>query len=90
MSIKVDIPSSLQHLTNDVEVAEVNGSTVGECLEDLVKQFPDMKQYLFDKNGKLDMFGDIYVNGEKFYPEGLAKPVKDGDELFISNIVAGG
>ncbi len=40
MSIKIDISYPLQHLANDTEVAEVNGSTVGECLEHLVKQFP--------------------------------------------------
>ena len=90
MSIKIDISTSLQHLTDDVDVVEVNGSTVGECLEDLIKQFPKMKQHLFDENGKLDMFGNIYINGERNYPEGLATKVNDGDELYISNIVAGG
>ncbi len=90
MSVKIDIPYFLQSLTNDTEVAEVNGSTVGECLEHLVKQFPSIKQLLFDKNGKLDMFGDIYVNGGSIYPEGLEKPVKDGDELYIAILVGGG
>ena len=90
MSIKIDIPYFLQYLTNDTEAAEVNGSTVGECLEHLVKQFPSIKQLLFDKNGKLEMFGDIYVNGGSIYPEGLEKPVKDGDELYIAILVGGG
>jgi len=90
MSIKVDIPYSLQYLANDAEAAEVDGSTVGECLEHLIKQFPNIKQALFDKSGKLDMFGDIYVNGESIYPAGLAKPVKDGDELYIATLVGGG
>lgn len=90
MSIKVDIPYFFQYLADGVEVAEVNGSTVGECLEDLIKQFPNIKQLLFTKSGKLDMFRDIYVNGESIYPEGLAKPVKDGDELYIAILVAGG
>jgi len=90
VSIKVDIPYFFQYLVNGVEVAEVNGSTVGECLEDLIKQFPNIKQLLFTKSGKLDMFRDIYVNGESIYPEGLAKPVQDGDELYIAILVAGG
>jgi len=33
---------------------------------------------------------DIYVNQESSYPEELAKPVKDGDELHITMIIAGG
>lgn len=33
---------------------------------------------------------NIYVNGESAYPEELAKPVKDGDELTIDLIIEGG
>lgn len=90
MSIKIDIPSYWLPLTNNRAVVEVSGSTVGECLNQMIKQFPDVAQRLFDKNGQL--FGDlgIYVNGADAYPEELAKPVKDGDELHIPYIIAGG
>jgi len=90
MSIKIEIPCSLQSLTNNTAVAEVEGRTVGECLEHLVAQFPRIKPVLFDKDGKLDMFGDVYVNGNSFYPQALAKPVKDGDELYVAILVGGG
>jgi len=91
MSIKVNIPWFLRQLINEVEVAEVDGSTVGECLEHLVEQFPIIKQKLFnDKTGKLFDYIDIYVNRESSYPEESAKPVKDGDEIHIILIIDGG
>ena len=90
MSIKVEIPQFLQPVTNDQQAAEVNGSTVGQCLDHLVKQFPSIKQKLFDKNGKLHSYLDIYVNGESAYPEELTKPVKDRDELHIIFLIGGG
>ena len=90
MSIKIEIPYSLQSLTDNTAIVEVNGSTVGECLEQLATRFPKSRKLLFDKGGKLDMFGDIYVNGESFYPQGLTRPVKDGDELYIAVLVGGG
>ncbi len=90
MSIKINIASYLKPLTNNMEVVEVNGSTVGECLNHLVKQFPAMEKMLFDKNGKLLSYVGIYLNGEDTYPEELAKPVKDGDELHILYIIGGG
>jgi len=91
MSIKVNIPWFLRELTNGVEVAHVDGSTVGECLEHLVEQFPIIKQKLFnDKTGKLFDYIDIYVNRESSYPGESAKPVKDGDEIHIILIVDGG
>jgi len=90
MSIKVNINPSLYHFTNNQHIAEVKGDTVGQCLDHLVKQFPGIEAALFDKNGKLLNFVDIYINGESAYPEELAKLVKDGDELHIVIAVAGG
>ncbi len=90
MSIKINIPSYMKPFTNNMEVVEVNGSTVGECLNHLVKQFPGMKKQLFSKNGNLFESIIISVNGESAYPEQLAKPVKEGDELNILLIVGGG
>lgn len=90
MSIKVNIHQNLQHLTNGQDVAEVNGNSIGQCLDHLVRQFPAIEKGLFDKQGKLLNYVDIYVNGESAYPEELAKSVKDGDELSIILIIAGG
>ena len=90
MGIKVHINPVLSQYTNNQSIAEVNGDTVGQCLDHLVKQFPGIKKALFDKNGKLLNYVDIYVNKESAYPEELAKPVEDGDELHIVFTVAGG
>jgi molybdopterin converting factor small subunit len=80
VSVTINIPQFLQHLTDDVKIAVVNGRTVGECLSDLVQQFPQLKTLLFTKNG----------NGESAYPEELAKRVNDGDEFHIIKAVVGG
>ena len=90
MSVKININPTLCHYTNNQGVVEVNGDTVGQCLNHLVKQFPSIEKALFDKNGKLLNYIDIYVNGESAYPEELAKPVNDGDELHIVITIAGG
>jgi len=90
MSIKINIPSYMKSFTNNMRVVEVNGSTVGECLNHLIKQFPGMKKQLFSKNGNLSEYIIISVNGESAYPERLVKPVKDGDELNILLIIGGG
>ena len=90
MSIKINIHPILYHFTNDRDVVEVNGSTVGQCLEHLVAQFPEIKKGLFGKDGKLLNYVDVYVNGESAYPEELARPVKDGDELQLVLMIAGG
>jgi len=90
MSVKIDIPSYMKSFTNNKGVLEVSGSTVGECLNHLVKQFPQIKKQLFSKAGNLFENIIISINGESAYPEQLAKPVKDGDKLKIVLVVGGG
>ncbi len=90
MSVKINIHPILHHFTNDQDVVEVKGSTVGECLEQLTAQFPEVKKGLFDKDDKLLNYVDVYVNGESAYPEELARSVRDGDELHIVLTIAGG
>ena len=90
MSIKVNIDPALQHLTDNRHTVEVNGVTVGQCLEDLIEQFPALGQWLISPQGKLHDSVDVFVNQESSFPEELSKPVKDGDELHIVGIISGG
>ena len=90
MSVEINIPQFLQYLTDEMKVVYVNGGTVGDCLSDLVTQFPQLEALLFSKNGKLHSYLEVYINGESAYPEELAKPVVNGDELHIINIIVGG
>lgn len=90
MSVTTNLHPSLQHLTNGQAVVKVKGKTVGQCLDNLFRQFPEIKPWLFDKKDRLRNYVDIYVNQESAYPEELAHPVKDGDELHITMIIGGG
>lgn len=88
--MKINISPILYQYTSDRSTAEVDGDTVGQCLDHLVEQFPGIEKALFDKNGKLLNYVDIYVNEESAYPEELAKLVEAGDELHIVLTIAGG
>ncbi|MFC2039011.1 MoaD/ThiS family protein [Chloroflexota bacterium] len=90
MSVKVNINPSLTYLTDGEESIDVEGNDVGQCLKQVVARFPELRGSLFGKDGKLDNHVDIYVNMESAYPEELAKPVNDGDEIYIIAQVAGG
>ena len=90
MSVTINLGPGLQRLTGGKAAVRVEGNTVGQCLEEMIKQFPEIEPRLFDKKGKLRNYVDIYVNQESAYPEGLAKPVRDGDEIHITLIIAGG
>ena len=90
MPIKVYIHTTHRQFTNGLEVVAVEGNTVGECLNQLTKEFPGMKKALFAKKDKLLNNVEIYVNHATAYPNELLKPVKDGDEIHLVTMLAGG
>ncbi|MDO9230128.1 MAG: MoaD/ThiS family protein [Syntrophales bacterium] len=90
MPVKVHIHATHRRFTGGLEVVAVEGSTVGECLNQLIKQFPGMEKALFVKKDKLLNIVEVYVNHATAYPNELVKPVKDGDEIHLIFMLAGG
>lgn len=91
MSVKIKIPEPLRQLINcQEEVLEVAGHNVQECLENLEVQLPDIKRWLYNEQDELFPYIHIYVNTERDPADELTKPLKDGDELLILLMVAGG
>jgi molybdopterin converting factor small subunit len=90
MGVQVHIHKTHRVSTDGKEVVQAEGNCVEECLEHLVKQYPGMKDVLFDKKGKLRNIVEIYVNHESAYPDELKKTVRDGDEIHLTLMLAGG
>ncbi len=49
-----------------------------------------MGEALFEKSGKLRNHIEVFLNLKTTYPQELAMPVKDGDEMHITVMLAGG
>lgn len=88
MAVKVAVHPFLNN-GRELEV-EVTGNTVGECLKELIKLHPQIKEKLFDKNGKIKGYIDILVNSKSAYPDELSYPVKEGDVINLIVFLAGG
>ncbi len=90
MAVKVHIHATHRQYTNGLEVVAVEGNTVGECLNHLIQQFPGMEKALFAKKDKLLNIVEVYVNHASAHPNELVKPIKDGDEMHLVIMLAGG
>jgi hypothetical protein len=91
MSINVSIFfPELLHAMHDPGKVAVNGTTVGECLQDLVRQYPAAEGLLFNSQGKVQKRLNIFVNAESLLKTEITKPVKEGDTLIIAVLVGGG
>lgn len=90
MSIRVHLYSSLRKYAGNRDAVEVDGATVGECLADLVRQFPAIAPILFDETGNPLEKVFVSINLESTYREKMTAPVNQKDDLYLILIVAGG
>lgn len=91
MSVSVRLPTIMRtHAGGNSEVT-ADGSTVGEVVEDLIRQFPGIAPNLKSPDGGLHKFVNVYVNDEDIrYLDKLDTKVGEGDQIAILPAVAGG
>ncbi|MBN8732095.1 MAG: MoaD/ThiS family protein [Acidobacteria bacterium] len=88
---KVMIPTPLRQYTDKKDSVEVAGATVGEILGTLTTTYPDLKKNLYNDEGKLRSFVNVYVNDEDIrYLSKDKTEVGAGDTVTIVPSIAGG
>jgi adenylyltransferase/sulfurtransferase len=69
----------------------VPGATVGEVLAALTTEFPDLRKQIFNDEGRLRSFINVYLNDEDIRYLGKdATPAADADTLSLVPSIAGG
>ncbi|HEX4482444.1 MAG TPA: ubiquitin-like small modifier protein 1 [Solirubrobacteraceae bacterium] len=91
MAVVVKIPTQLRAAAGGEAETLLDGATVQEVLDGLFDRFGELRTRLYDDEGSLRRFVNVYLAGEDIrFLDGLATPVKDGAELTILPAVAGG
>jgi len=87
----VRIPTTLRPLSGGNSTVSVEGATLGEVLANLEAAHPGFKDRLFDDNGGLRRFVNLFVADDDLrYLQGLETPVPAGETVSIIPAVAGG
>src|SRR5271167_3907172 len=88
---KILIPTALRQFTAQQDTVEATGVTVAEALAHLTGQYPDLKKNLFNDQGKLRSFVNIYVDDEDIrYLDKEATALEGGETISIVPSIAGG
>lgn len=91
MSLKVSIPTPLRRYTDGQGVIEVSGNSVAVALDSLLEKYPVLKKQLYNDEGRLRSFVNVYLNDEDIrYLEKTNTAVKPGDTISIVPSIAGG
>ncbi len=88
---KILIPTPLRQYACKPSAVEIPGATVGEALEALLSAHPDLRKHLYNEQGKLRAFVNLYLNDDDVrYLQHEQTPVGDADTLSIVPSIAGG
>ena len=96
MSIRVKLPTffglhpDLSVTNSGFRNIDVEGRSVGECIDQLEARFEGIKRKLCDEKGQLHFYWDLYLNSKIILLDGpdlMLMPLKNGDQLTI-NLVA--
>src|SRR5947207_1771905 len=91
MATRILIPTPLRPYTDKKDAVDAEGKTVGELLADLTARHAGLKPHLYNDQGRLRSFVNVYVNDEDIrYLQKEQTPVSPGDTISIIPSVAGG
>jgi molybdopterin converting factor small subunit len=86
----VRVPTPLRAQTGGLERLELTGKTVGEVLQDLAANYPDLAGKIMEGT-EVRRFVNLFLNDEDIrYLDDLATPVGERDEISIIPAIAGG
>ncbi len=89
--IKIFVPTPLRKFTANQTTVAVQAGTIAEAIEQLAISFPELDQYLFEKDRSIRKFVRIFLGDEDIQSlQGILTPLKDGDEINIIPAIAGG
>lgn len=88
--MRILLSGNLRRYTAYEDDIEVEASSVSSAIKRLVERFPDLRNVIYDAEGKLRSVHRIHLNSEVLTSEHLDAPTKSSDEIGILTAIAGG
>ena len=89
--VRVTLSPMLRHLselTGEPEAFELKAATPLECLQIMLKRYPSMKKWTYDKEDRLVPLIWFFVNDPEWKrrlpPDEFERPLKNGDAVIIA------
>jgi molybdopterin synthase sulfur carrier subunit len=91
MAVTVRIPTQLRELSGGAAEVSAEGGSLATVLAGLESAHPGFRERLFDDQGELRRFVNVFVDDEDIrFLDGVNTDVKDGATVSIVPAVAGG
>ncbi len=91
MAVTVAIPTALRQYAGGSASIKVEAGSAAQVLAQLVEQHPSLGKQLYNEQGQLRSFVNVYVGDEDIrYMQGADTAVPDGETVSIIPAIAGG
>lgn len=91
MPVSVSIPDELTRYSDGRKQIDVDAATIGELLQILFTDFPELRCRLVDSNGHFYPYIPAFLNGEKLPLQGSSNGrLQDGENLAFILVASGG
>jgi molybdopterin converting factor small subunit len=91
MAVTVRIPTQLRELSGGAAEVSAEGTTLAAVLDDLEASHPGFRERLFDDQGELRRFVNVFVADEDIrFLDGVNTDIAEGTTVSIVPAVAGG
>lgn len=85
------IPTPLRTYANGQTEVALQGGTVKEVMFNLVEEYPTLRPHLFNGEGQLRPFVNLFLNEENIKDlQGMDTPLQENDRLMLIPSIAGG
>jgi molybdopterin converting factor small subunit len=90
--MKIHIPTPLRVYVEGQTTVNVQAKTISDALAQLTSVHPELRKHLYNEEGKLRAFVNVYLNDEdmRYLPEKDKTAVSESDNLSIIPSIAGG
>jgi adenylyltransferase/sulfurtransferase len=87
----VIIPTPLRKFTNNTARLQVGAGTIHSTVQELTRNFPDLKKHLLDEGGNIRSYVNIFIGNDDIRDlQHERTPVKDDTVISIVPAIAGG
>jgi molybdopterin converting factor small subunit len=89
--VTIRIPTPLRSYTGGQTEVQVQGKNVAEAMEALMVEYPNLRPHLYNAQGQLRPFVNLFVNEENIRDlGGIETPLNEQDKLMLIPSIAGG
>ncbi|WP_149495055.1 MoaD/ThiS family protein [Roseiconus lacunae] len=89
--MNIIIPTAFRKHTSGAKEVPSTADTVGQAIEQLVVEYPALREYLYCQTGEIASFVGVFVNDQNIRDlDGDRTVVTERDEILLVPAIAGG